>query len=267
MSYYVIFVFLFTIIIHCVATLAYAVKLVGIKTGKIAVSFALFNILVLASRTANSLQAPLLAKKIENDILSGNIINAGGNFHFFILAASIGTILGASLIPTFHRLFSKFVSRFDMERSIPRILIHGFSKAGIRQIKKNLTIPSAQVLDHIKDYKHLPKKLIILNMLAVSLLTVGVFSALYAAYFNPQLRVTSSSLAPILNGIATILLVVFIDPYFSLLTDDVLDGKKSIHFFYKFLIAMVISRFIGTILAQALLFPATRLIIWLAEFI
>jgi len=64
MSGHILLVFLFTAVIHCIATLAYAVRLVGIKTGKITVSLALFNVLVLVSRTANSLQAPLLAKKI-----------------------------------------------------------------------------------------------------------------------------------------------------------------------------------------------------------
>jgi hypothetical protein len=267
MSGHILLVFIFTAVIHCIATLAYAVRLVGIKTGKIMVSLALFNILVLVSRTANSLQAPLLAKKIEQDIIHGYLHNAGNVFHWLILAASIGTVLGGLLIPTFHRLFSKFVLRFNIDRSVPKILIHGFSKAGIRQVRKNLTLPKSQVLDHIKEYKQFPKKLIVLNTVAVSILTVGVFSALYAAYWNPSLRATSNSLAPILNGFATILLVVFIDPYFSLLTDDVLDGKKNIHFFYRCLTAMVISRIAGTFLAQLLLFPATKVIVWLSDII
>ena len=43
---------LLTFIIHLIGTLAYAVRIAGVRTRRIAVSFALFNILILVSRTA-----------------------------------------------------------------------------------------------------------------------------------------------------------------------------------------------------------------------
>jgi hypothetical protein len=52
-----------TFVIHLIGTLAYAVRIAGVRTGRIAVSFALFNILVLVSRTSNSFQGPFLAKR------------------------------------------------------------------------------------------------------------------------------------------------------------------------------------------------------------
>ena len=64
-----------TFLINLITTLSYSVRIVGIRTGRIAVSFALFNILVLVSRTANGFQAPLLASTIEKNINSG----AGSN--------------------------------------------------------------------------------------------------------------------------------------------------------------------------------------------
>ena len=68
MSTQVIIVLILTVIISIIATLAYSVRIVGIKTGRIAVSSAVFSIFALISRTANSIQAPLLSKKIENTI-------------------------------------------------------------------------------------------------------------------------------------------------------------------------------------------------------
>src|SRR4028118_209273 len=47
-----------------VGPLACAVRLAGARTGRIAVSLALFNILILVSRASNSFQAPLLAKRV-----------------------------------------------------------------------------------------------------------------------------------------------------------------------------------------------------------
>ena len=42
-----------TFVIHIVATLAYAVRIAGVRTRRVAVSFALFGIIALVSRMAN----------------------------------------------------------------------------------------------------------------------------------------------------------------------------------------------------------------------
>jgi hypothetical protein len=57
-----------TFIIHLIGTLAYSVPLTGVRTRRIAVSFALFNILILISRTSNSFQGPFLAKRVEQNL-------------------------------------------------------------------------------------------------------------------------------------------------------------------------------------------------------
>ena len=72
MTNQIIIVLILTFLINLITTLSYSVRIVGIRTGRIAVSFALFNILVLISRTAYGLQAPLLAKTVENNIYSGH---------------------------------------------------------------------------------------------------------------------------------------------------------------------------------------------------
>ena len=64
---------LLTFVIHLIATLAYAVRIAGVRTGRVAVSMALFNILMLVSRTSNAIQAPLLAKRVELSILEGTV--------------------------------------------------------------------------------------------------------------------------------------------------------------------------------------------------
>ncbi len=53
---------LLAFIIHLIGTLAYAVRIAGVRTRRIAVPFALFNILILVSRTSNSFHDPFLAK-------------------------------------------------------------------------------------------------------------------------------------------------------------------------------------------------------------
>lgn len=71
MTTQVLIVLVLTFLINLISTLSYSVRIVGVRTGRIAISFALFNVLVLIARTANGFQAPLLAKRIENDIRHG----------------------------------------------------------------------------------------------------------------------------------------------------------------------------------------------------
>src|SRR5215510_6410081 len=102
----ILIVLILTFIINLITTLSYSVRIVGIRTGRVAISFALFNILVLVSRTANGFQAPLLAKTVETDIKAG-IFDNPGTFRLIIFSCSIATMIGALLIPTFQRILSK----------------------------------------------------------------------------------------------------------------------------------------------------------------
>lgn len=57
-----------TFVIHLIGTLAYSVRFAGVRTRRIAVSLALFGILMLVSRTSNSFLGPFLAKRVENNL-------------------------------------------------------------------------------------------------------------------------------------------------------------------------------------------------------
>lgn len=97
------------------------------------------------------------------------------------------------------------------------------------------------------------------------MLTVGVLASLYAGYLNPALRVTASSLSAVITGLATVLLFVFIDPYLSMLTDEVLQGKVDHLSFRRGVSLLVGGRLAGTLLAQLLLVPAAYLVVIIAE--
>ena len=65
-------ILLLTGFINLIGALAYAARIAGVRTRRIAMSFALFNILVLFSRTSNSFLGPFLAKRIETRIHDGS---------------------------------------------------------------------------------------------------------------------------------------------------------------------------------------------------
>src|SRR5690606_14153122 len=119
MSNQIIFVIALSFLINLITTLSYSVRIVGIRTGRIAVSFALFNILVLISRTAYGFQAPLLANTIEQNIISGEGENLF-EFRLIIFFCSVATIVGGLLIPTFQRVLSIAVDKFSIFKSVPK---------------------------------------------------------------------------------------------------------------------------------------------------
>jgi hypothetical protein len=259
-------VIILTLVINFIGTLSFSVRIVGIRTGRIAISFALFNILVLISRTANGFQAPLLAKLVENDIKQGIASNESA-FRMIMLSNTLATVLGILLIPTFQRILSRAVVNFSTHKSLSGLLLHCFSKKGILYLKDNLTIPSRKNSSQIQLNKEFPWRIFIMNVIASAIITIGVLSAVYASYLNPEYRTTASNLSAFINGFATILLSLFIDPQLSVMTDDVTLGKCSESTFRKYIIYMSMARLLGTILAQFIFLPGATFLAWLATII
>jgi hypothetical protein len=258
-------IFVLTFLIHLIGTLAYSVRIAGTRTGRIAVSFALFNILMLVSRTSNSFQAPLLAKRIEVSLRRGIAGGVVADFRWLIAAATLATIVGAVLIPTFQRVFSRAVQAFGEHRSVPRLFLRGLSPAGFVSLRNSWRLPAAGNLTRLAGAPRLPGGVILSNVVATAVWTVGVFASLYAGSLNPELRVTSSNLSSIINGVATILMFGLIDPYLSVMTDDVAEGRISDGTFRRSIVWLIGGRLAGTVLAQLLLVPAALAIVYVAE--
>ncbi|HEX2936735.1 MAG TPA: lipid II flippase Amj family protein [Bacteroidales bacterium] len=263
MSIQIILVIVLTFLINLITTLSYSVRIVGIRTGRIAISFALFNILVLISRTANGFQAPLLAKSIESNIKTGLESNLW-DFRLIIFSCTIATIIGGLLIPTFQRVLSVAVTKFSIYKSVPRVIFYGFTKGGIAYLKESLVVPNTKNITQIDFKDNFPWKVFIMNVVAVAIITVGVISSLYAGYLNPDLRTTSSALSSVINGFATILMFVFIDPFLSVMTDEVVLGNCKESLFRRYIVYMVFARIVGTLVAQVIFVPSAKIIAYLS---
>ncbi|MDF3835449.1 lipid II flippase Amj family protein [Cupriavidus basilensis] len=267
MDLQLIFICVLTFIIHLIGTLAYAIRIAGVRTSRIAVSFALFSVMMLVSRTSNSFLGPFLAKRVETSLLVEKSSHLLTDFRWLLVSAALATLVGALLIPTFQRVFSRAVQHFQVHRSILKLILHGFFTGGLSYIKDSATVPAkAHVVAAHRGHGVAPS-VIALNIIAVALWTVGVFASLYAGYLDPSVRVTSSTLSSIINGGATIAMALFIDPYMSALTDDVVEGKVSEAKFRKAVVCLVGSRLAGTLLAQVILVPAASLIAYVAVII
>jgi Alternate to MurJ len=267
MDQQLVIICLLTAIINLIGTLAYAARIAGVRTGRIAMSFALFNILVLVSRTSNSFLGPFLAKRIETRIASGGGERLLVDFQIVIASASLAVFLGILLVPTGQRLFSRAIGWFDRNRSTAKMVLHTATPGGLTAIRQSVVFPALANLRELARPRGIGWGMLLANVLAQALITVGVLASLYAGNLNPEFRVTASQLSAVVNGFATILLFALIDPQLSVMTDDVAEGRMDAGLFRRTIIWVSLSRLAGTILAQALLLPAAITIAWLANYV
>ncbi|MBB5350152.1 hypothetical protein HNR46_000373 [Haloferula luteola] len=252
---------------HLVSTLSYGVRIAGARTGKIAFCLSLFNLLVLVSRSANTLLTPSLSKRVESQ-LNGSGTHLLGDFHALITSATIATVIGLAAIPSFQRYVTSIVGAFDRFPSLGRLTMHACSPAGWTSLGQAWTLPSKKNLIFLQPTLRLPWNVFFLNFAGSALLTTGVLSSLYAGVYAPELRMTTGQLSAVVNFAGTILLFAFVDPYLSYVTDSAAaDHRNSDTLLRSAVFGMALSRLLGTLLSHLLLVPGAQLIASIARLI
>ncbi|MCZ8517698.1 lipid II flippase Amj family protein [Paenibacillus filicis] len=252
-----------TFVIYASETLSYAVRLGGVRARKLAVALSLTGVIVLVSRTSNMVQG----------ITTGHMVDAAISdpsmpletwFHFIILSASGGTLLSIALFPTAVRLAVRLISKLEAAGSIPRMVATSVTVEQLRQVKHHVRYPRLEMLKRLRA-GGIPKRLLLVNAAVTGIYTVGVLCSLFASTLIPEHRMTASMSSGLINGIATILLTVFVDPQVALLMDKAMNEKGHTEDMSKMFGLLMLSRWAGTLLAQVLLLPGAYLIFWLVK--
>ncbi len=257
---------LFILIIHAIETLAYAERLSGARVKLLASALSLFNIMVMVSRLANMMQQPLTGSLIDTAPRESALIFVEHQYRILIGAASLGTLLGILLLPTFVAIFSSAIIHLSEERgSIPALFKKGFTIEYIKRGIKHIQLPSFSHLQGI-HWRDIPLKLFLINVVITAIYTIGVLSALYASLLVPERATTTVMASGLINGVATMLLIVFIDPKISILADDVVNQRGSYLSLKRASVMMMSSRLLGTCVAQLLFIPGAKYIAWFTQF-
>ncbi|MGK4213182.1 lipid II flippase family protein, partial [Bacillus paralicheniformis] len=148
--------------------------------------------------------------------------------------------------------------------SVLQVFRKAFSKNIFKHAKHYARRPS---LEYVKDFRfrYIPKRLFVLNMAITAIYTIGVLAALYAGVLVPERHTTAVMASGLVNGVATMLLALFVDPKVSVLADDVAKGRRSYTYLKWASITMATSRVAGTIFAQVLFIPASYYIAWMTK--
>lgn len=263
---YVVLACLLTGVIHFVGIVSLASRIVGTQTQKISSSTSIFHVISLFAQFSAAIQAPLLTKSMEKNIILGGAPDET-IFRVVILSATIGAILGAIAIPTVHRFMKKGVDALYLHSSIFMVVVKSFKLSTLRHLQQSLKLPALRNFIRLKEYQDLPLGIIFLNIFVYSFITVSVLSCLYAGYLNPNLRTTALSMNGFSIGLGAIGMLLFVEPYTATLTDKVIAGKVKDSYFRKYLSFVVIARIFGTLLGQLIFIPLAGVIIRLAEWL
>lgn len=254
---------LLTLIIHTSETLSYSVRFAGVKLNKIAIALSLTGIIVLVSRTANMVQAPLTAKFVDYAKLD-NSFPLLNYLRIIMLASSLGTLIAIALFPTFVGLFSRVIAKLEIQGSIPKLLT-SVTVSQLKNTRKYFRLPKLGLSGF--RYLGIPKRFIIMNIFVTAFYTVGVLSSMYAAKLLPEFSTTASQASGLINGVATIMLTVFIDPQLGIITHKATESVEYRDQLGKIYVLLMFSRFLGSLLGQALLVPGAYIICSLVKLI
>ncbi len=256
---------LLTGIIHMVETLSYSARIAGIRTRRLYLASSLFSVLVLLARTANLIQAPLLGLFVDKTIIQGNTALLEDAIRSIIFSATLGSLTAALLIPTSIYIFIYLIDLLEKSESMGVMLLRmintdEFFKKIHHRLEKSVRRPRLSHLLLLKD-KIFVKRILLLTILVASINTTGVLSSIYAGALLPDYRLTASQMSGVLNGFSTILLTFFIDPYASLVTDQVMVGKRRAWELHAMVTCLVTGKILGTILGQLVFLPCAQFVL------
>jgi hypothetical protein len=259
-----------TFIVQGVTIGAYAARLAGVQTKRIATSISLFNLFVTTGRLANLFMG----------FFVGPLSDAAGNAtteialwrHVFdlqlrliILAGTAGMVVFALFLPMFTYLFRRGVHSFEARGSIPHSLARMISPRVIRDVLRAQRLPPWHELRSF-DWRKLPKRLLVFNTVVMCVYAIGVQASYLASVLDPSVVRTAISLSGVINGIGTIAFTLFVDPTSAMITDQAIHGKRTVEEVRSMVFYLSLTAIVGSLISQAVLYPAAVVIKVVAQF-
>jgi hypothetical protein len=271
------------VLVQAIQIGAYAARLAGVRTGRIATSISLFNLFVTASRLATliyTLMLGPLSDKAGNAVKS--LIAAPGidtqaaiahvqqtfewQLRLIIVAGTVGTILGSLMLPMFTYLYVRGVRSFERTKSLPHSLARLFSPRVAWDVLSHLRVPHYSEIFSFST-RNIPRRLLIFNVVVTGIYAIGVVAAYYASVLDVNVARTAIGISGIINGIGTIAFTFFVDPTSSIIVDEAVKGERSHEEVKAMVFYLSLTAIVGWLVSQLLLSPAAWIIAAVAHLV
>ncbi len=271
---------LITFIVQGVSIGAYAARLAGVQTRRIATSISLFNLFGTLGRTANLFAvffiAPLsdaagnAAAKLVGNPANGPLLSAWQHtfewqLRWIVLAGTLGMLVFALFMPMFTYLFRRGVHSFEVRGSVPHAVAQLFKPSNFMAVLRSEHLPSLAQLRSF-NWRYVPKRLLIFNILVTGIYAIGVQAAFLASVLDPSVARTATSLSGVINGVGTIAFTLFVDPTSSMITDQAIHGKRTVEEVRTMVFYLCLTAIVGALLSQLIFVQAAVVIEYVARF-
>lgn len=266
-----------TFVVQGITIGAYAARLAGVQTRRIATSISLFNLFVTLGRLATLFSVFFVAPLAD---VAGNAIVKYHDrpdvvavwqhtyelqLRLIIFAGTLGMVLFALFLPMFTYLFRRGVHSFERRGSVPHALAQLLKPQNIRDVIASQRIPSWSEIRAF-DFRAVPKRLLVFNVIVTGVYAIGVPAAFLASVYAGSAARTATSLSGVINGIGTIAFTLFVDPTSSMITDQAIHGQRSVEEVRAMVFYLSVTAIIGTLLSQVVFYPAAVIIEYVAKF-
>jgi len=256
---------------------AYAARLAGVQTKRIATSISLFNLFMTAGRLANLFIAFFVGPLSD---AAGRAVTAFKNdpavvgvwqhtfevqLRLIVLAGTAGMIVFALLLPMFTYLFRRGVNSFEIRGSIPHSLTRLFVPVNVADVLRSQRLPSLADIRAF-DWRWIPRRLLIFNLVVTAVYAIGVQASFLASVLDVNVARTALSLSGVINGIGTIAFTLFVDPTSAMITDQAIHGKRTVEEVRAMVFYLSLTAIVGSLLAQLIFNPAALVIEYVARF-
>lgn len=245
-------------VVQALAIAAYAARLAGARSGRVATAISLFNIFATSSRFAQMFYTPMLGA-LSDRAAGANLSHYQWQLRFIVLAGTVGAVIGTLAIPTFVMLYMRAIRSLERNGSIPKAALAMFRPATVATVIGEVKFGVATRWREL-SFKNVPKDVLILNVMVTAVYGVGIVAAAYASVLYPQAARTAVLSSGLVNGFATIAYNIIVDPASALLTDRAVRGDRSVDDVKALVTGLSLTSILGLLLSQALLVPAAMLI-------
>ncbi|HTU81634.1 MAG TPA: DUF2837 family protein [Candidatus Acidoferrales bacterium] len=267
---------LITFVVQGVTIGAYAARLAGVQTKRIATSISLFNLFVTTGRLANLFMVFFVGPLSDHAANAIRILGPGDAAHAWtgllqtqlrltVLAGTAGMIVFSMLLPMFTYLFRRGVQSFEARGSVPHSLARLVSPRVVVEVIRAERLPSPAEIRRF-DWRRVPARLLIFNTVVMCVYAIGVQAAYLASVLDLNVARTALGLSGVINGIGTIAFTLFVDPTSSMITDQAVHGKRTVEEVRAMVFYLSLTAIVGTLLSQLIFYPAALLIEVVARF-
>lgn len=170
--------------VQALAIAAYAARLAGARSGRVATAISLFNIFATSSRFAQMLYTPMLGALSDR----AGVVSIAAylwQLRAIIFAGTLGAVIGTLAIPTFVMFYLRAIRSLERNGSIPKAALAMFRPATVATVLGEVKFGVATRWRDL-SFRNVPKDILVLNVMVTAVYGAGIVAAAYASVLEPQ---------------------------------------------------------------------------------